>query len=29
VGKGGANVATAAKLLDITILIKKAEETAL
>ena len=29
VGKGGANVATAAKLLDITILIKKAEETSL
>lgn len=29
VGKGGANVATAAKLLDITILIKKTEETAL
>ena len=29
VGKGGANVATAAKLLDITILIRKAEETAL
>ena len=26
VGKGGANVATAAKLLDITILIKKAED---
>ena len=29
VGKGGANVATAAKLLDITILIKKAEEETL
>jgi transcription antitermination factor NusA-like protein len=29
VGKGGANVATAAKLLDITILIRKVEETAL
>jgi len=29
VGKGGANVATAAKLLDITILIRKMEETAL
>ena len=29
VGKGGANVATAAKLLDITILIKRAEETPL
>lgn len=29
VGKGGANVATAAKLLDITILIKKAEDTTL
>ena len=29
VGKGGANVATAAKLLDITILIRKTEETAL
>ena len=27
VGKGGANVATAAKLLDITILIRKAEDT--
>ena len=29
VGKGGANVATAAKLLDITILIRKAEDTVL
>lgn len=29
VGKGGANVATAAKLLDITILIKKVDETLL
>ena len=29
VGKGGANVATAAKLLDITILIKKTEDTML
>jgi len=29
VGKGGANVATAAKLLNITILIRKAEDTVL
>jgi transcription antitermination factor NusA-like protein len=29
VGKGGANVATAAKLLDITIRVKKSEETVL